>query len=345
LGQIYNWLKANLKSFRRPVWGPIACEVTLKTNNAAAYLEQHVPNFALKAFVVEDRRDYDLLYKKIRQEKGWPINIILVNKGELKSVEREYTDAMYRVLKKEHGVCGYLDEAFTAPDPVMQALRDIAAVHKVLVGSEKTQKSIDDHGLLDLLTEPKERGGRLRGSCIFSSKGRMSFKYTTLISRYNGQPSKRQDDVEPAKMLAAGVDPAVKQRVQNELEEAQDELAQLDKRLQEAKAAADEVMQVAQLAKADFDQAKKVVAYAKKLADKIRGAKEKLARLQEELDNMETDGNERTLIQRFKKRIEVAITALEESAKSHKETMETTFASAGTMMMLDEYQSAERRVR
>ena len=35
------------KSFRRPVWGPVAVEATMKSNNAAAYLEAHVANILL----------------------------------------------------------------------------------------------------------------------------------------------------------------------------------------------------------------------------------------------------------------------------------------------------------
>jgi len=51
---------------------------------------------------------------EVREELGLPINIILVkNVGQVK---RPYSDAKMNILKKDHGVEGYLDEMFEAPD-------------------------------------------------------------------------------------------------------------------------------------------------------------------------------------------------------------------------------------
>lgn len=68
LRKISDWLEQNRDQFRRPVWGPIVCEVTTKSQNAAAFLEQHVSKSVFKSFVVECREDFDLLYRKVRQE-------------------------------------------------------------------------------------------------------------------------------------------------------------------------------------------------------------------------------------------------------------------------------------
>jgi chromosome segregation ATPase len=110
LKQISDFVNDNRKEFRRPVWGPIACEVEIKSNNAAAYLEQHVPNHVFKSFVVECSEDYNLLYQRVRVEMNLPINILTVKDGKLAPVERVYSDAKMKVLNQEHGVIGYLDQ-------------------------------------------------------------------------------------------------------------------------------------------------------------------------------------------------------------------------------------------
>ena len=113
LRKITDFVNANRKEFRRPVWGPIACEVEVKSNNAAAYLEQHVPTHVFKSFVVECNEDYNLLYKKVGVEMNLPINILTVKDGKLAPEERPYSEAKFEVLKHEHGVVGYLDQYVT----------------------------------------------------------------------------------------------------------------------------------------------------------------------------------------------------------------------------------------
>ena len=110
LREIADFVNKNRKEFRRPVWGPVACEVEIKSNNAAAYLEQHVANHVFKAFVVENKEDYNLLYQKVRVEMKLPINILTVKDGKLLPLDRMYSDQKMETLKREHGVVGYLDE-------------------------------------------------------------------------------------------------------------------------------------------------------------------------------------------------------------------------------------------
>ncbi len=185
----YDWIQQNRNAFRKEVIGPIACEISPKTGEAAAYLEQHVPNSTLKSFVVQNKSDYDLLYQKIRVEQNIPINIITVDRTS-RNESRLYSEQKMAMLKREHGVMGYLDESFEGPDIVVEALKANASIQKVLVGNEKTQDSLDSRGLGDILSE-SENGGALQSYCIFASRRGQSFKYTSQISRYSGQPSLR----------------------------------------------------------------------------------------------------------------------------------------------------------
>jgi chromosome segregation ATPase len=186
----YDWIQNNRNVFRKEVIGPIACEISPKTNECAAYLEQHVPNALLKSFVVQDKSDYDLLYQKVRVERNIPINIIQVDRVS-QDRSRVFSEQKMTMLKKEHGVVGYLDETFEGPDIVVQALKSNSAIDKVLVGNDRTQDSIDNRGLGEILSESENAGNNLQSYCIFASKGRQSFKYTSQISRYSGKPSLR----------------------------------------------------------------------------------------------------------------------------------------------------------
>ena len=185
----YDWIQNNRNVFRKEVIGPIACEISPKSNTFAAYIEQHVPNSTLKAFVVQNKADYDLLYQRIRVEQNIPINIIQVDRAS-QDGSRVFSDQKMAMLKQEHGVIGYLDETFEGSDIVIEALKANASIHKVLVGNDRTQDSLDNRGLGEILSA-SENGGRLQSYCIFASQREKSYKYTSQISRYSGKASLR----------------------------------------------------------------------------------------------------------------------------------------------------------
>jgi hypothetical protein len=174
------------RELRHPVWGPIVCEITTKNANCASYLEQHVSNSTLKSFVVESREDYNLLYREAREKRNLSINIVVIEGGQLKPFERMYSESRMAMLKRDHGMIGYLDEYFDAPPAVMQALIESSHVDGVLVGSSKTQDSLDKHGLLDILSE-REDGKGLRSSCLFfPSRSNKLFKVRFIWSNVLG---------------------------------------------------------------------------------------------------------------------------------------------------------------
>jgi len=133
--------------------------------------------------------------------------------GKLSELRRLYSDHKMDILKKVHAVFGYLDETFTAPDPVMEALRNTSQVNNVLVGTSKTQESIDRHNLLAFLSQPEDGSSRLKPSCIITSHMNKAYKYTNIISRYSKKASLRVDEINPARMLSPGVPEVHKQAV------------------------------------------------------------------------------------------------------------------------------------
>ncbi len=161
--------------FRNPIWGPIVCEITTNNESASNCLEQHVKNSVLKSFVVESNEDYKLLYREVREKSKIPINIQVVHGGRLQSVRRRYSDRKMDILQREHGVQGYLDEVFTAPDAIVQALRNTSNIQSVLIGNDVTTNSLNQNGLMNYLNE-KEDGHGLQASCIFAKDGHKTYK-------------------------------------------------------------------------------------------------------------------------------------------------------------------------
>jgi chromosome segregation ATPase len=255
LAKTYTWLDENRKQFRHAVHGPICCAVQVDgsrgahmAKKAASYLEQHVSQAVWKQYVVESRDDYNLLYNELRTKRGWAVNIVIVSGDKLNAansattIDRPYTSEVMETLQRDHGIAGYLDEFFTAPPAILQAMRQASNVDKVVVGSEQTQTSLDMGLLQPILETPKHADAnhnnnrnsdshnankKIRSFCVFSSTKTKHFKTQSVVSRYSGKSSLRIDEVGPARMLAPGVSEEVKQRTRTELEELQSQLQDL----------------------------------------------------------------------------------------------------------------------
>lgn len=177
LRQTYEWVNENRKLFRRPVHGPIVCDVVTNDVDASNYLEQHVKNTVLKSFVVECREDMNLLYREVREKRNWKININIVNQGTLEPVRRMYSDNKMKTLKERYGIAGYLDELFEAPPAILQALRNTANVHSVLIGGSKTSLNDD----LGKFLSQKENGNGKQSFCMFVKEGPKAYKVSIAL--------------------------------------------------------------------------------------------------------------------------------------------------------------------
>jgi hypothetical protein len=316
--------------------------VTTKSHNAASFLEQHVPNSTLKSFVVECKDDYDTLYREIRGNMKVPINILIVANGKLLPVERMYSNDNMRVFKEQHGVSGYLDEAFTAPDAILQALRSSAQVHKVLVGGSKTQASIDDHGFLNVLSQPEAGQQGLRGYSIFANRGEQSFQYKANVSRYSRKLAISADDVRAPRLLKPGVNPALKAKLEEEIETMNTDLHTCEKRQQDLLSRRDELERHAQQAQARLKHAKDAQSSVDKAHTKLSNAQRKLRELEEETVS-DNAGEKEKLLRKLQARMASCVTALEAHADQQAHLMQETFASAGVRINQDVMTAAERK--
>lgn len=344
LKTISDWMLANRTRFRKPVVGPVMCEITTKNHQTASYLEQHVPNAALKSFVVQCKEDYDLLYRSIREELGIPINITMIR--EVEPVKRMYSDEKMAILKRDHGVLGYMDETFDAPPFVMAALRSAAAIEKVLIGTEATQTSLDNKGLLEFLAQPE--GGssnqNLQGSCIFSSQGNKSFKYTSIISKYSGKASHRIDTVKDAKWLAPGVSDEAKANVKAELDAVVKNRERIQPAIQQAEQELAEAQEQAQLLRAKVKDAQENLRNLRKMENKYNSSKAKLLEIERDLE-VSNDNEKEKLTGELNNRVHHSLQALEAHSDSYLKLMKATVKYSGIRLNKAAVESEEKRLR
>lgn len=343
LAKICEWLDKNRGLFRRPVFGPIVVEVTTKSQNTAAYLEFHVPSNILKSFVVETKEDQDLLYSAIREKLGIPINILNVG-GKHLDGNRIYSDTKMEVLKNQHGVACYLDETFEAPDPVMIALQTFASVHKVLVGGEKTQDSIDRRKLRDFLAEPEIGQRGLQRSCVFAAKGHQSYRYSQTVSSYSGKTGSKVDQVGQARLLAPGVSDEEKRRAEEELTKVHEEIADLRPTVLQAEKAVRDFESNTQDLHLKSAALKQSLESFVKFQSKRDRQKGRVEEAEKELRSDETQ-EKKGLIKSLLKRLAHSIAAVCAHGEQHNLMMKHTTMCAGISVNRTALNAAERLAR
>lgn len=336
----FEWIQQNRSVFRKEVIGPIACEVTPKSNNSAAYLEQHVPNAVLKSFVVQDKSDYDLLYDKVRREMNIPINIITIDRIP-PAKSRMYSDEKFAILKRDHGVVGYLDESFNAPEVVLEALKSSASIEKVLVGNDKTQDSMDNKNLAGFLSQPEEEGGRLRSYCIFTSQGGQSYKYTSQISKYSGKPSLRVDDIKEAQWLTRGSSDDAKRSVERDLEEKEKEREEILPSIEQANQELEEIRTSSQQAQHRLKEAQSHRNAAQKMITKLKTSQRKLESIEEELSK-DDEEEKQSKVDELNQRIHHSLKALQAHSECYKQMLEATISTSGARLRVEAATVEER---
>ncbi|GKY99360.1 hypothetical protein MPSEU_000890800 [Mayamaea pseudoterrestris] len=316
--------------FRRQVWGPVACEVTAKNKGIAAMLEFHAPKSCLMSYVVEEKRDYDRLYKWVREEMNLGININLIPNGELKQKERFYSEEKMAILKQQHGIQGYLDECFTAPDAIMQSLRNAAQVQRVLIGNDTTMDSIDNKGLLNFLSKPEagQDPNKAAPFCVFATRGQTIIRFTGKVSRYTGKITISQDQIREASFLTTGVNEQEKQAAEAKLAEVHQQADDLRPKAQEAQHIRRQLESEAQDAQGEVEAAQKMKSHIVKYQSKHDQAKRNLQEALAALNTNDAEEKE-SLLSALMNRVSNSITALGAHAEQQESMMKATIASAG----------------
>jgi chromosome segregation ATPase len=327
LGKVHQWVQENASRFRKPVCGPICCEVNPSSPVVAALVEQHVSNKIWNSFVVQTNEDYQLLFHEVREKLKIPVNVFNVGNQEWQS-KRPYSDPKMQVLREQHGVLGYMDELVECSDAARQVLCNMSGIDKLLVGSAKTQESIDKRNLLAFLSEPEVAGQPLRSFAIATE----SQKYNCIISRYSKMPNIRQDTIRPARLLASGTDPAEQQHAEEQLRVAHEALQSLRPDFQTANDEHQRVEAAAQEAKASFDTAKVRVASFLKYQGKLENAMKKRDDLKERAGQGTDTEEVKRRADLLKNRKMASLSALEVHAAKQEELLQVNLAQAAALL-------------
>jgi len=336
LEETFKWVDQNRKLFRRPIHGPVACEVEITSKVASAYLEQHVAMAVWKQYVVECKEDYNLLYRELRDKRKMNVNIHIVPQGKCEAnVHRPYSEDKMAMLKREHGVIGYLDEMFIAPPAVLQALRNQANVNSVLVGDQRTYASLDQ-GLTKIL-ETRENGdsrGGLMSFCIFSCSREKSFKYTSVISRYSGHSSIRIDEIRDATILAAMDSAQQVDALKAEIEQVRSQIAEVEPLIRTAQVDHDSVLKATQQVTERLKEAKQCQADFQNAKLRLESSERKLEefRVAASRDNA---AQKEEAIKKLKVVLRSATSAVSAAGVCHEAAMKATHSMTAAKMKED----------
>ena len=332
VAKIANYIEQHRNEFRRPVYGPIAAEITMKDQSFADYLEFHTPNNVLKAFVVETKEDQKRLYEITTKVLKVPsVMTIHVKDGRLEPITRIFSEQKMQALKHDHGIVGYLDETFTAPDSVLQALRSFASVHQAVVGNEKSQTSVDKHKLLDVMRAPEQSGGKPTKFGLFTRGQDRAFRYTVNTSR-GGFANMKQDDItKRANMLSTGANPQVEKDLQDQLEAAHGEMEKHRPALQEAQAQEVQLRNASNEARVAWTHAKNKLDAIGKVQQKVNRAELKLKDAENALKTEDGPEKER-LLKSLTNRQTNSIKALESHAQTRRQMMECMVLQAAATL-------------
>mmetsp|Transcript_15087 Transcript_15087/g.30407 ORF Transcript_15087/g.30407 Transcript_15087/m.30407 type:complete len:272 (+) Transcript_15087:826-1641(+) len=257
-----------------------------------------------------------------------PINIMVVD--EITEPRRPHSDQKMAMLKRDHGVIKYLDQAITAPDRVMQAMRNAAQIHTVLIGSERTEKSMQQRNLMDDVLCKREDGS-LQSGCVITVQGKHSYKHSGQISRYSREIFTRTDEIPPARLLKKGVNPEAVAELQRDIDGIRADLQQRIPRQKE-----EEEKHLALQAEGQDFTKRRDVAKAKKqnIANaqrKVRDARVKLQGLEEDASK-DTNAEKNDIVKNLMKAITSDIKLLDTAGSHYDEVMKASHRLCGVKM-------------
>ena len=125
------------KRFKDTVYGPLACEVSVKTREAAAALEQQCEGHLWSSFVALNQEDMVLL-----QQLLLPLKITVLRHSGV--TDRTFAHPVAVDMVTELGVLGTLDEFVEAPPAVKVVLADVGGISRAYLASAAGDKNVEE---------------------------------------------------------------------------------------------------------------------------------------------------------------------------------------------------------
>jgi chromosome segregation ATPase len=331
------WVDANRKRFRRPVYGPIAADVNCASENVALYLDNHVSNAVLQAFVVETKEDQDFLYDEVRVKLGLKINIEFVSAGQTRHPPRDFGPNRFARMKEENGILGYLDEMIECPDAVMKCLMAQSKIHQVLVGSSKTGAELDKVGntlLDDWSVRDNENGGEVNNKpqsvCImFPKSSSEHYRYVNQISRYTQKANLQISEVKKyTSFCSTGIPQSAVARVKSNVAKFQKMYEELEEELESFEKERKEIEVKYRSVVSKGEGLRKVISDRKNAVNEVQTATKKLESLRADAAKDASTEKQRFLDQ-IKKSAKSIGMHMSSAATVHAKFIEDTFRAAG----------------
>ncbi|KAK7492679.1 hypothetical protein BaRGS_00016158 [Batillaria attramentaria] len=180
------WLRQNRDKFKSTIYEPMLLCLNMKNPADAKYVETHISERDMRAFVFEDPDDLDK-FMEIMQEQRLKVNTVKVPPQPLSSFKPKYPIDHIR----RYGFQSYLSDLFTCPDAVMAYLCCLYRVHQIPVGDQNTRRNVEhviqDHPDITMFYTP-------------------DVQYSLKKSRYDNAVSSRNTPLKEASFLVASKD-------------------------------------------------------------------------------------------------------------------------------------------
>ena len=212
----------------------------------------------------------------------------------------------------------------------MEAIRVNASVQHVLVGSSKTQDSIDRENLLQILST-RDDSSESSGYCIFSEKNGKAYKFTGMVSRYTGKVNTSVDEITPARMLAPSVSEEKKEELHSLVQKYRGILDEVKPAIAGAREKLDDVMKIGKMANDRLTAVKEEKKNRSKAELKVETERQKLAMI-EELANIDQSAERSKLQKKLRKELIFYTAALKSLTSVQEDIMRAQYSKAGMKM-------------
>ncbi|NWT05556.1 SMC5 protein, partial [Mionectes macconnelli] len=203
------WLRKNKDKFKKKVYEPMMLEINPRDSRHAKYVENHISNDDMRAFVFESQEDMEMFL--IRDNQKLRVNAVC---APAESWAESLPSRPIEELR-QYGFFSYLRELFDAPRPVMSYLCYQYRVHEVPVGTEKTRDMIER-----VIRETKIKQ-------IYTAEER----YIIKVSSYTNLTFSTNTFLRAAQFLSDSVDTDERRQLENQQQDINNMLKSLDMRL------------------------------------------------------------------------------------------------------------------
>ncbi|XP_062368984.1 structural maintenance of chromosomes protein 5 [Cinclus cinclus] len=205
------WLRNNKDKFKKTTCGPMMLEINVKDSAHAKYIENHISDNDMRAFVFESQEDMETFLVEVRDHQKLRVNAVCA------PAESYAENLPSRPIEELHryGFYSYLRELFDAPPSVMSYLCYQYRIHDVPVGTQRTRDMIErvihETSLKQIYTADE--------------------RYIIKVSTYTKQKLSSNMCLREAQYLTSSVDTDERGLLENQGQDIRNTLKSLDARL------------------------------------------------------------------------------------------------------------------